>query len=64
MLGNWDDRQQVKEFEKFLSKKIKFLDIGNYIETLMEQHSPFEVNSLEDILYVKKWTEKKFTELI
>ena len=50
--------------EKFLSKKIKFLDIGNYIETLMEQHSPFEVNSLEDILYVKKWTEKKFTELI
>ena len=49
---------------KFLNKEIKFLDIANYIEKLMEQHSPFEANSLDDILYVKKWTEKKFTELI
>ncbi len=49
---------------KFLNKEIKFLNIADYIEKLMEQHSPFEVNSLEDILYVKKWTEKKFTELI
>jgi len=50
--------------EKFLNKEIKFLDIANLIEKLMEQHSPFEVNSLDDIFYVKKWTEKKFTELI
>ena len=50
--------------DKFLNREISFLDIGISIEKLMEQHSPFEINNLDDILYVKKWTEKKFTELI
>jgi len=50
--------------DKFLKRKISFLDIGNKIQILMEQHSPFEINTIDDILYVKTWVEKKFTELL
>jgi len=50
--------------DKFLKKEISFLDIGNKIQILMEQHSPFEINTIDDILYVKTWVEKKFTELL
>ncbi|MFO7888493.1 MAG: 1-deoxy-D-xylulose-5-phosphate reductoisomerase [Eubacteriales bacterium] len=50
--------------DKFLKREISFLDIGDKIQTLMEQHSPFEVNTIDDILYVKTWVEKKFTELL
>ena len=50
--------------DKFLNREISFLDIGNSIEKLMEQHSPFEINTIDDVFYVKKWVEKKITELI
>src|SRR6056297_4062696 len=50
--------------DKFLNREISFLDIGNSIEKLMEKHSPFEINTIDDIFYVKKWVEKKITELI
>jgi len=50
--------------DKFLNREISFLDIGISIEKLMEQHSPFEINTIDDVFYVKKWVEKKITELI
>lgn len=46
----------------FLNKKISFLDIGNINEKIMLKHSAVEIDSVETILEVEKWTRKMVME--
>lgn len=43
--------------DKFLNKKIRFVDIPYLIGLAVENHKFTENPSLEDILYLKQWTE-------
>ena len=50
--------------DAFLNDKIKFIDIGNYIEDTLESHNSFEINDIDSIFNVVKNTQKYIKEKI
>ncbi|MDL1955935.1 MAG: 1-deoxy-D-xylulose-5-phosphate reductoisomerase [Candidatus Desulfofervidus auxilii] len=50
--------------EAFLKKKIKFLEIPELIETVMNAHIPTTVKEIEEIFIVDQWARKKAKEWI
>lgn len=48
----------------FLNEKIKYTDIPKYIEIAMDNHSPIQLNTIEEILSLDKSIKKITLELI
>lgn len=48
----------------FLNKKISFLDIGNINEEVMLKHDAVNIDSIETILEVEKWTKRMVNEIV
>ena len=46
------------EVDKFLNNKIKFIDIPYLIGMALDNHEFTKNPSIEDILYLEKWTEE------
>ncbi len=49
---------------KFLEDQIEFLEIPLIVERVMKEHLKTEINSVEDILIIKEWAEKRAIEII
>ncbi|MBF0106784.1 MAG: 1-deoxy-D-xylulose-5-phosphate reductoisomerase [Deltaproteobacteria bacterium] len=50
--------------EHFLSNRISFVDISAVIEACLEAHDPFELDTLEAVLYADQWARVYARELI
>jgi 1-deoxy-D-xylulose-5-phosphate reductoisomerase len=50
--------------EAFLSGKIKFTEIVEYIEKTMDSHSPHAFGSIEEVLLADRWSREKTRELL
>jgi 1-deoxy-D-xylulose-5-phosphate reductoisomerase len=48
---------------RFLDSEISWLDIGRKLESLMEGHSPINIDSLEDVLYIDDLARCKASEV-
>ncbi len=49
---------------QFLSEKIEFFEIYKVIEKVINEHKKCELNSLEEVLMVKEWAERRAFEII
>ena len=49
--------------DKFLNNKIKFIDIPYLIGMALDNHEFTKNPSIEDILYLEKWTEEFFERI-
>ncbi|MFC1992913.1 1-deoxy-D-xylulose-5-phosphate reductoisomerase [Chloroflexota bacterium] len=49
--------------ELFLSQRIKFTDIANYIEAALAQHQPVSHPTLEEIMAADAWARQKVLQL-
>ena len=50
--------------ELFLSQRIKFIDIANLVEKVLEQHQPTAQPGLEEIMAADDWARQKVLELV
>lgn len=50
--------------EAFLSGKIKFTEIVDFIEKTMDSHTPHPLKSIEEVLLADKWSRDKTRELL
>ena len=50
--------------EKFLEDKIKFTDIPNNIEKMLNMHNSIKINEIEDILELDNEIRQKTLEII
>ncbi|GAI49068.1 unnamed protein product, partial [marine sediment metagenome] len=50
--------------ELFLSQRIKFIDIPNLIEQVLEQHQAIVHPALEEIMAADAWAREKVMQLI
>lgn len=49
---------------QFLSGKIEFFGIYKVIEKVINEHKKCELNSLEEVLMIKEWAEKRALEIV
>lgn len=49
---------------EFLSGRIEFYEIYKVVEKVLNEHKKSEINSIEDVLTIKEWAEKKAQEII
>ena len=49
--------------DKFLNNKIKVIDISYLIGMALDNHEFTKNPSIEDILYLEKWTEEFFERI-
>ena len=57
-------RLQKKDIDAFLNRKIKYTDMPNGIEKVMNMYEKRELNSVEDILAFDKEVKEKTREMI
>jgi 1-deoxy-D-xylulose-5-phosphate reductoisomerase len=50
--------------EAFLSGKIKFTEIVEYIEKTMDSHTPHTFGNIEEVLLADRWSREKTRELL
>ncbi len=48
----------------FLKGKLGFLDIPNVVERVLEEHVGFEPKTIQEIVYLERWTREKTKNLI
>jgi len=49
---------------KFLKGEIKFFEIFKVIEKVINEHKKLELNSLDDLIMIKEWAEKRALEIV
>jgi len=48
----------------FLDGKIKFNEIYKTVETIIEKHTPFTINEIDDVFEAEKWTKNEFKKIL
>lgn len=49
---------------KFLNGSIKFYEIYKLVEKVLEEHIKSDINSVEDVLIIKEWAERRALEIL